>query len=305
MIDRLHSYPHIRALGHPEIEGLFNGPVAVQEKVDGSQFTAAVVGGELKCRSKGADIDVDSPPNLFAPAVDTMKRLHAAGLLVEGWQYRGEAVCKPKHNTLAYGRIPAGGVILFDIDTDVERRMSPEDVAEEAARLGLECVPTFFYGTVTNIADLARLLETESCLGGCKIEGVVVKNYERWGKDGKMLMGKYVSEAFKESHRKDWKVRNPGRADVVAGIIAAYTSERRWEKAVEHLRDAGQLEHSPRDIGKLMKAIPEDIEAECEHEIKEALYAHFWPTIRKGVCNGLATWYKNRLAESAFAEQAQ
>jgi hypothetical protein len=112
MNDRLHSYPHIRALGHPEIEGLFNGLVAVQEKVDGSQFTAAV-----------ADV-------------------------------------------LPHQHLP---------------------------------------------------------------------------------------------------VLAPAR----------------------------------------MKAIPEDVEAECAHEIKEALYAHFWPVIRKGVCNGVPAWYKDRLAESAFAEQAQ
>jgi hypothetical protein len=303
--DRLHSYPKVWNMGHPAIKDLFAGPVAVQEKVDGSQFTFGVLGGALHCRSKGATIDPDAPNGLFAPAVATAKRLHDAGLLTEGWQYRGEALCKPKHNTIAYDRAPAGGVILFDIDCGLENRLDPEVVSAHAERLGLECVPTFFHGEVKSMADLARLLETDSCLGGAKIEGVVVKNYARWGEDGKMLMGKYVSEAFKEKHAKDWRGRNPTRADLVEVISRTYATERRWEKAVEHLRDAGQLECSPRDIGKLMKAIPEDIQAECEQEIKDALFAHFWPTIRKGTTLGLPEWYKRQLAESQFTVESE
>ncbi len=45
-------------------------------------------------------------------------------------------------------------------------------------------------------ADLYALLEKESILGG-KVEGIVVKNYARFGKDKKVLMGKYVSEQGK------------------------------------------------------------------------------------------------------------
>lgn len=305
MIQRLHSYVKVYSLGHPAIADLFKGAVAVQEKLDGSQVTVGSINGELYARSKGARLNLEKPDGLFGPAIATAKRLHEAGLLVDGWQYRGEAICRPKHNTLAYERAPAGGVILFDIDVGLEKRLSPQEVQAEAERLGLECVPTFFYGEVTSVADLARLLDTESCLGGAKIEGIVVKNYERWSdKDGKMLMGKYVSEAFTEKHRHDWRERNPTRTDIIEAIINTYCHERRWEKAVARLRDDGLLEHSPRDIGKLIAAIPDDIKAECEQEIKDALWSHFWPVIRRGVTRGFPDYYKRALAESQFAGDA-
>lgn len=300
-LDRLHSYPKVWNMGHPMIADLFSGPVAVQEKIDGSQFTFGVIAGELHCRSRGATINPVEPPDLFAPAVHTATALHNSGVLTEGWQYRGEAVCRPKHNTLTYGRTPAGGVILFDVDAGLEDRLPPEGLEDEAQRIGLEFVPTFYYGEVESLAALAALLERESVLGGAKIEGVVVKNYARWGEDGKMLMGKYVSEAFKETHRHDWRQRNPTRTDIVQAIIKTYRTERRWEKAVERSRDAGTLEHSPRDIGALLKSIPQDIAEECEAEIKEALWRHFWPQIKRGTTDGFPQWYKDRLAEAQFA----
>lgn len=303
MSKKLRSYPKVYDLGHPAIAALFEGPVVVQEKVDGSQFSFGVVDGVLHARSKGATLHLDDPNKLFRGALDTALRLFDGGLLEEGWTYRGEALMRPKHNTLEYGRAPEGNVILFDVDTGLEDRVAdPEHLAAIAERLGLEVVPTLHVGTVENVDAMTALLDRESCLGGCKVEGVVFKNYERFGKDGKMLMGKHVSEAFKEKHTKDWKKRNPTRADVVEALKQTYRSEARWAKAVQHLAEAGTLDHEPRDIGKLMKEVPEDVRAECEDEIKDALFKHFWPQIKRGVTAGLPEWYKARLAERQFAE---
>lgn len=52
-----------------------------------------------------------------------------------------------------------------------------------------------------------------------------------------------------------------------------------------------------------MKEVPEDIKKECEAEIKELLFNHYWPNISRGVSNGIPEWYKKLLLESAFSEQ--
>lgn len=298
---RLHSYPKVWNMGHPAIADLFDGVVVVQEKVDGSQFTFGVVGGELQCRSKGAQIDMQTTDKLFRGAVDTAIRLHEAGLLVEGWQYRGEALCRPKHNTNAYERVPAGNVILFDVDTGLENRVDPEHLKAITEDLGLEVVPTFFAGVVRDIEHLKALLDTDSILGGCKIEGVVVKNYARWGEDGKMLMGKVVSDDFRESHKHDWRKRNPTRGDFIEALQSSLCTDARFRKTVERMRDAGKLEGSPKDIGALIKELRADVKEECAAEVKEALFLHFWPQIEKGASHGLPEWYKNTLAEQQFA----
>lgn len=301
-MDRLHSYPKVWNLGHPAIADLFDGRVVIQEKVDGSQFTFGVIGGTLHVRSKGATLHPPVTDKLFAGACATAQRLADAGLLMDGWQYRGEAIMGARHNALTYGRAPRGNVILFDIDTGVENRVSdPGDLAEMADELGLEVVPTLHHGTVEGAAELMAFLDRESCLGVAKVEGVVIKNYGRWGKDGKMLMGKLVSEAFKEVHKKSWTETNPRRTDVLEALRATYRSERRWEKAIQHRAENGELQHDPKDIGPLLKEIEKDVLAECKEEIAATLFAAFWPDIRRGTTAGFPDWYKARLAERQFA----
>ena len=113
------SYPSIFNLGHKALRELFERPVNVEEKVDGSQFSFGVTEeGELKIRSKGKEMVVEAPEKMFAGAVETVKGLKDR--LHPGWTYRGEVLCKPKHNTLQYGRVPKGNVILFDVNTGLE-----------------------------------------------------------------------------------------------------------------------------------------------------------------------------------------
>jgi hypothetical protein len=134
---------------------------------------------------------------------------------------------------------------------------------------------------------------------------VVIKpyHYDIFAPDKKVVMAKYVSEAFKEMHQKDWKLTNPSRADVVQMLVQAYKTEARWEKAVQRLRDNGDLQQDPKDIGPLMKALQEDLAKECKDDAAQALLKHFWPQIARGATAGFAEWYKERLLQSAFEAQ--
>ena len=295
---RVWSYPSVYAIGHAAIGELFDGDVVVEEKVDGSQFSFMVKNGELSCRSKGKQLVIDAPEKMFERAVATAFALRDE--LRNGWIYRGEYLEKPKHNTLAYARIPRQHVILYDVETAPSAFLSPDEKFQEADRLGLECVPVMHVGPIESADMIRALMASESCLGGTPPEGLVVKNYARFGKDKKVLMGKYVTEAFKEVHGKEWKSANPTRTDIIQQLIGRYKTEARWAKAVQHLREAGALEGSPRDIGPLMKEVPADVLKECRDEIMESLFRYAWPQIQRGIVSQLPEWYKQRLLESAF-----
>ncbi|SRR6266516_115587 len=307
----MHSYPQIFNLGHRAAQDVLRAPVVVQEKIDGSQFSFMVrmagspegpdYGQELVMKSKGALVLPETADKLFKPAVDTVMRLWAEGKLVNGWTYRGEVLAKPKHNTLAYARVPKDNIILFDIDMGEESYVEPLRAETAAALLGLEFVPTLYEGIVESLDQLHAFLGRVSVLGGTKIEGVVIKAYGTYGIDKKTLMAKYVSEAFKEIHAGDWKERNPGRADILELIIARYKTTARWQKAVQHLRERGELQEAVQDIGPLMREVPLDVEKEERSEIMEALWSHFWPQIKRGITAGLPQWYKDALAKAAFA----
>ena len=257
-------------------------PHYIEEKIDGSQFSFGFVqtlpnsddpaGYDLMVRSKGAVMHVDAPERMFTRAVETAKRLASdaavlAGVgLHAGWTYRAEFLAKKHHNALDYDRVPQHNIILFDVGIGDNEWLGPEAKAAEAARLGLECVPVLaadLVGTTTTLETLRTLLDTTtSQLGGQLIEGIVVKPLgELYGQDHKTLMGKFVSERFKEVHKHAWKESNPNSGDVLERLAKTYTTEARWMKALQHLREAGTLEDSPRDIRGLLLEVARDRQA--------------------------------------------
>lgn len=307
-----HTYPSIFNMGHRYIKDLLTSPVLVEEKVDGSQFSfgrfLAPAGAgpdervtETRIRSKGAQMILDAPEKMFALAAQWVK--DHEHLLHVGWTYRGEYLAKPKHNALAYDRAPKNHIILFDINPSEEEYLPWEDKAAEAERLGLEAVPRLFHGMIESIEQFREYLSRESVLGGQKIEGVVVKNYALFGQDKKVMMGKFVSEAFKEVHAGEWKKDNPTTKDVIQRVIDTYRSPARWQKAVIHLREAGKITDTAQDIGVLMREVWPDIEKEEKDAIKGALYAAFSEQMRRGVTAGLPEWYKEQLLKQQFEQE--
>lgn len=304
-MDSWHSYPSIYALGHRAVSELFTRDVYLTEKVDGSQFSfGSDMNGEVRARSKGQELHIDAPEKMFSVAVNAV--LAIKDRLTPGWTYRGEYLRSPKHNTLSYSRVPHHNVILFDINDGHESYLPYEELEAEAERIGMEVVPRIFTGRITSAEQLLSFLDRESILGGVKIEGIVVKPvaYDLFGADKKVLMGKFVSEAFKEIHGKEWKAANPAQSDILTVLAARYATEARWEKAIQHLLDRGELEGSPRDIGKLLKEVQADTHKECADEIKEALFKWAWGTIGRKLTHGFPEWYKRKLADSQFEDAA-
>jgi len=295
----IHSYSTIYALGHRAIADLLTGPVVVEEKVDGSQFSMSKVNGELSCRSKGADLILEAPEKMFIPAIETAKSLD----LKDGWVYRGEYLKTPKHNTLAYDRTPVKHVVLYDVETGPQCFLTPAEKKAEGDRLGLEVVPLIYEGMITDLEAVRAMIDRTSYLGGCKIEGVVLKNYALFTPDKKMACAKLVCDGFKEKNSENWKSSNPGAQDVIQLIINSLRTEARWAKAVQHLRDAGQLTGTPRDIGNLIKEAQADIEKEEKEWIAEQLLKNALPQILRSSIAGLPEWYKNQLAQNAFTDK--
>jgi hypothetical protein len=308
----LQTYGKILALGSSDrrIHGLLDDPVVVEEKIDGSQFSFEVdtLTGDLVVRSKGQIIEcLDAPDQLFAPSIGTVVKLFESGMLEPGLIYRGEAQSKLKHVTITYGRVAKGNIVLFDV---VKRDGTYMTVAErqyEADRLGIEATQVFFNEEIVTVDQIKSLIGTESMLGGHTIEGVVIKNYHNWfvHGDGSMApkRAKYVDDLFKEKHKKDWRSENPNRGDIIADLVAELSSEVRFGKLVQRLREDGELEGDPRDIGKLMKAFHDDIVDEEAAYIKDRLFDAFIKNIVRGAGKELPYWYKRKLLEEFEGSQ--
>lgn len=299
------GYPSIYNLGHPAVASILEYSVAVEEKVDGSQMSFWVdETGDLQLRSKKAVINPFSPPDLFKGATATLLLLHQQSKIPPGPVFRGESVQSPKHNSLAYERVPHGNLVLFDVEEQPHQFQPPWMKRVQADFLGLEVVPSYFSGIVESRGQLEALLEARPFLGGPMIEGVVIKAYGVYGPDKKTLMAKWVRPEFVELHATEWKKSNPSKADLLEDLGKRFATPARWEKAVLHLREQGYIEDSPRDIGRLISEVRDDVAKEEVDRIKDALWSRFQREILGGATRGLPEWYKARLVDQQFKETA-
>ena len=291
---RIPHYTKVYQLGHRWITTLLDGHIIIEEKIDGSQFSFRVKDGKPECCSHNQDKTLDNTTNdMFHPAVLTVLDLFTQNKLQEGLTYRGEFLNKPCHNVLKYNRVPIKNIILFDIDMGVENYTPHKSMWADG--LGLEIVPLLWEGEGKDFTlDLCKeLLERESILGGTKIEGIVIKNYDKFGPDGKIMAGKFVSEKFKETAQN--KLKN-----ILSGtqaIILRLKTEARWQKAIQHLTESNLLQNEPADIGPLVKEIKKDVLEECKDQIKDWLFDHYWKDIRNGIVRGFPEYYKQKLLE--------
>lgn len=293
-----HSYPKIHSTDHASVTDIFDGPVVIQEKYDGSQFSMGVINGELMCRSKGQVINIYDPPKLFTKAISTALALKDK--LQPGWTYRAEYLMSRKHNTIEYSRHPKDHLMIFDINIDNEQYLSPEQCKIEAERLGLEYARVMYEGKIDDRTSIEAYLTEMSTLGGSVIEGIVIKNYNKFGRDGKALLAKLVNDSFKEKNNVEWKKNNPKSGDILTQLVQTYRSSARWEKAVQHLRDKGLLTDHPKDIALLVKEVREDLIIECKDEIIEFLWKWASDDLMRRVVGGIAEWYKDKLRENSI-----
>lgn len=295
---KISSYTSAFQFGHAVTSRLDDVMCYVEEKIDGSQFSAMIdpTTGELYCRSKSTQIDLYNP-GMFQLAVDHIR--FQQNKLIPGWTYRFEYLQKPKHNVIVYERTPKNTLILFDVDKGIEDYLSPPQKLAHAESLSFECVPCFISAPGKNIwSQLEKLLERESILGKEKIEGVVVKQWEPsiYNQDKKVLTLKFVSQEFKEVHKKEWKKGNPKSKDILQILGEQFKTEARWAKAVQHLRDENRLINEPKDLAILIPELKSDLFKECQEEIKDILFKWAEPHISRKLVSGFPEWYRNYLS---------
>lgn len=292
------SFPKIWGLGNLNVKGIFDKEVEITEKVDGSQFGFGKIEGVLVVRSKGQTIDIAAVPKMFNIAVDYVKTLD----IPDDTFYYCEYLSKPKHNALCYGRIPKNNLILFGLQTVNGFVDNYKTLVDAADKLEIDVVPLLFQGNVDNEEKLKSLLNTESCLGGVKIEGVVIKRYEPYRTRSDyfpIMCCKYVSSEFKEKHGCQKK---KNKSNDWEEYKSQFKTEARWNKAIQHLKELSILEEDNKDIGLLIKEIQSDIAKEEEENIKDYLWRTYGKELLRHSISGFPEWYKEKIAGKIFKE---
>ncbi|HET9285768.1 MAG TPA: RNA ligase family protein [Candidatus Angelobacter sp.] len=295
------AFPKIFTLGDKFSSEIWDGPVEITEKIDGSQFNFGRLQGHVYMCSKGAQIFYEDNNKMFQAAKDFVRSCEDK--LPEGIVFHAEYLQKPRHNTLTYERVPRGNIMLFGVTSSIAALCTPAQArwwyAEE---FGCEVVPVLFEGGApeNRYEWLMSFVNQESHLGLAQREGIVIKNYAKTAMIGgipiPLLSAKVVSTEFKEKHKVEWS-KGEGK-DKLTLIGEAFCAKPRWEKAIQHLRDAGKLTDSPKDIGPLLKEIHTDIDDEERENIKTMLWELFAKDIKRIAVRGFPEYYKDKLTRS-------
>jgi hypothetical protein len=277
---------------------MFKGEVEVTEKIDGSQFVFGMdEEGKFVCRSKGQLIDMEHP-GMFALAVEQAKRIFSESIYTgcSKLYFYTEFLMKPKHNKLCYHRVPLNNLYLFAV-WNYNSWESIGSVIGNATCMNIEPPNVIATAKEMSVASIEIALNTffelDSILGGCKIEGVVFKNYTQVNRNNDIACCKAVRPEFREIVSAK-KVKNDNN---IENFLNSFKTEARWNKAIQHLRDKGLLADTPKDIGMVIAETLRDLEEEYGVMIKDFLYKHFMREIKQRTIKGLPEYYIKKLGE--------
>lgn len=288
-------YPKVLSLGQQLVAEIFDDPVEITEKVDGSQCRIQLTEEFFNCGSKNV---VPADTKMFSLAHKQTERIWNA----DDWHKCGDDITlfteflnKEKHNVLVYGRVPLNNLYLFGAIVN-GAHLQTKELLELANKLDIE--PPHIIASEINIegeADLMEYLKTPSVLGNTVLEGVVIKNYHNsypallastQAFFGYPLAGKLVRDDFKERLNKEWSAKKQ-RETPLAKVTKEFLTEARFHKAIQHLHDNGELTYEMKDLKSIIPEFYRDLIEEEHDEIIKLAMMDFWQHLKRK-CDGYA-----------------
>lgn len=256
--------------------------IYVQEKIDGSQFSFWF---DEEWKFKSRNNILPSTDKQFKLAIDGV--LAVSSNLDKSFLYRGEFLCKPRHNVMLYERVPKHNIVIFDIECN-DTYLTPEECKKHCDKVDLEYVQ--IVSILDHVPEVKELdLTFKSMLGG-EVEGVVLKSY-----DNKQFF-KYVRETFKETRTIN-RVNSNNKTKLLEELAKGICTEARWHKAIQHLKE----DNKELNTAEVCKEIHKDIEKEEMTIIQEFIKEHNlkYEDCRKQLmglcCRGIHEWLQDKI----------
>lgn len=146
---------------------------------------------------------------------------------------------------------------------------------------GIELIHVLYDGPFLSWDHVATFLHQDTY--GPSQEGVVIKDQDKlFSEDVRQpFYLKIVNESFKETKAHPMRTPSPqdkAEREKAERVASEIVTERRVEKALERLRDAGVIPESltPKDMGLIAKNLPKAVYEDCVKEEPEAV-KEAWP----------------------------
>jgi len=171
------KYQHIERLGKDDVEGLLDGDVIVQTKIDGANLTVAwttktghIIASRNNTKSVGGE-----PKNGFNGAVEYC--LGHAGLMTLSKRYilRGEWLVRHSTN---YPKEYMQHFYVFDVQRYEDYSyLHPDEYIPMLITYGIKYIPVLARLTNPTMEELTKIMEGPDEFGADQKEGIVIKRY--------------------------------------------------------------------------------------------------------------------------------
>lgn len=193
---KFRTYPKIHRLGKEETDGILDGPVTIQEKVDGANVSIWYDNGEIKCGSRTRELGDDEFNGFTAYVKEHEENLKRFFEIVPTVRLYGEWLVK---HTITYPDEAYKRVYLYDMYDDSTDEYYPQRYVKTTAQaLGFEYPHIFVEEEVLTEEKIKEYVGLSTI--GASGEGVVIKRQGFKNKWGNHCYAKLVTEHFKESN---------------------------------------------------------------------------------------------------------
>lgn len=261
----MRKYDKIMRLGKEETEGILEGTVYIQEKIDGancSVYYDSLLQEIVICSHSReiARIGESKEKILyeFRGLIDYIKNhSNIINMIKQGTDYIFYGEWLVKH-TVAYPEELYQQVYFFDIYNKITHEYTDLELAIEVfEKYGVKYLPIMATLRHPQIDDVKKYLTVNTFKGTPQQEGIVIKRAGYVNKFGRTQWAKIVNEKFQERKKEVWK-RGKKNEPVEGKIALTYTTRARVEKIMEKMFD-GTAPVNERRLGELLQRVYHDI----------------------------------------------
>lgn len=254
------SYQHIEKLGREECDGVLEGIVTIQPKIDGTN-SVVFLGEDSKVHagSRKRELTEEQDNAGFFKAIEKDENIrnyllkHPTHLLYGEWLV--------PHSIKTYNDDAWRKFYIFDV-VDGERYLSYDEYVPLLEEFNLTYIPEIGRLEYPTIEEVASYIDKTHYLmpEGQKPEGVIAKNYSYRNKWGRVVWGKIISEEF-FNRKQNLREKNH----------IAKTSDFENRIAYEYITDSV----IKKEYAKILNEFPEAKRGELIGRVLNAVYNSF------------------------------
>jgi len=248
--------------------------IQITTKVDGSNASLYYEDGHLVACSRNKVLDYNNNLNGFYQYGTELNTLlgwfqngHESMVVFGEWNLCGNAI---KDYKPEYAR---NHWIVYDIYDNATGHYLPQTFVKKMCdEVGLTYIHVLYDGPFISWDHVKSFMAGDGYYGPTQ-EGCVVKSQDRLEGTDKWFYLKLVNDSFKETKSRP-REKSPEEiidAEKCQRIVDDIVTRRRVEKAIEKLRDDGEVpaEITPKDMGAVAKVLPKFVYDDCVKEEKE------------------------------------